>query len=95
MVNRRSRLLLSQRSSQAQGKAQEPRSSRTRVLTRKATLKVRRGRPCSAKKFLETTKGLQFLQEMERRTVGGTGDDEEEPGNSDSDNDQHSCQNAR
>ena len=46
-------------------------------------------------KFLETTKGLQLLQEIERQNVGGAGDDEEEPDTSDSDNDQHSCQNCR
>ena len=83
MVNRRSRILLTQRSSQTQKKAQEPRSSRTRVLTRKTTLKIRTTRSplLSLEKFLETAKG--------DRNVGGAGDDEEEPDSSDSDNDQH------
>ena len=95
VVNRGSRLLLTQRRSQTQRKAQEPRFPRIRVLTRRATLKVRTTRSplLSLEKFLETAKGLQLLQETERRTVDGTGDDEEEPDTSD--NDQYSCQNAR
>ena len=80
MINRGSRILLSQR-----------------VLTPKTNLKTRSTKSSllSLEKFLETAKGLQLLQETDRRNADNAGDDVEELDSSDSDNDQHFRQNAR
>ena len=51
--------------------------------------------PAQPGKILETAKGLQLLQEIERKNVDNAGDDVEEHDSSDSDNDQHFRQNAR
>ena len=97
MMNRRSRILLSQRRFQNQKEAHGLRSSWVRVLTRKTNLKTRLAKPSllSLVKFLETAKGLQLLQEIERKNADNAGDDVEELDSSDSDNDQHFRQNAR
>ena len=46
--------------------------------------------PAQPGKFLETAKGLQLLQEIERKNADNAGDEVEELDSSDSDNDQHS-----
>ena len=97
MINRGSRILLSQRRFQNQKEAHGLRSSRVRVLTRKTNLKTRSTKSSllSLEKFLETAKGLQLLQEIERKNADNAGVDVEELDSSDSDNDQHFRQNAR
>ena len=90
-------ILLSQRRFQNQKEVHGLRSSRVRVLTRKTNLKTRSTKSSllSLEKILETAKGLQLLQEIERKNVDNAGDDVEEHDSSDSDNDQHFRQNTR
>ena len=64
--------------------------SRTNLKTRSTKTSL-----LSLEMFLETAKGLQLLQEIDRKSVGSAGDEEEELDSSDSENDQHFRQSAR